>query len=196
MTTSKENNVNFDRLAAQLTPTALRLPVWNALMRAVMAPFRRLGADHAAFRASKRLRMAHNGQTRLLERVANLLTVDGYDPAAPAIRIDEPDPVGDFLIAPDGEWTQQGGVHLDRTAADHWAYLNGPETPENTGVLHDGGDRAGSLGFVVRLAPRLSGNAPHNVTREAFRRNGGEPALRGVIDTYKLAGSRYTVVQD
>ena len=39
-----------------------------------------MGMLYRYFQALKRLRMAHNGQVRLLERVANLLMLGGYDP--------------------------------------------------------------------------------------------------------------------
>lgn len=196
MNTEKNTNVNFHTLARQLTPTALRCSVWNALMGALMAPFRRINADHAAFLTSKRTRMTHNGQTRLLECVANLLMTRDYDTNNPVIRISESEPIEEFLIAPGGGWATQGIVHFDQTAKDHWDYHNRPEAPELYGILYDGNTRSGSLGFEVRMATCLSETAPYNKTRESFLRNGGRPALADIIDTYKLAGKQYALIQD
>jgi hypothetical protein len=196
MSTAKNTTVNFDTLAAQLTPIAMRKPVWNALMRVFMTPFRRIGTDQAAFQALKRLRMAHNGQVRLLEHVANLLMIGSYDPVDPVIRLDEPVSVEEFLIAPNGDWALQNSIHYNRTAKDHWEYYNRAEASELFGVLYDADDHVGGLGFEVHLAPCLSETAPRNTTRDIFIRNGGKPALRDIIDTYKLAGKQYTLIQD
>lgn len=196
MSSAKNTTVNFNTLAAQLTPIAMRKPVWNALMRALMTPFRRIGTDQAAFQALKRLRMAHNGQVRLLERVANLLMLGGYDPNNPFIRLDEPVPMEEFLVSPDGGWALQGSIHYDRRAKDHWDYYNRNEVPEEFGILYDGNVHSASLGFEVHLAPCLSTMAPRNTTRDAFLRNGGLPALADIIDTYKLAGKQYHIIQD
>ena len=196
MNTERNTTVNFSVLARQLTPTVLRRPVWNALMGALMAPFRKLNADYAAFRAAKRMRMTHNGQVRLLERIANTLMVGGYNPAEPVIHIGESLPAEEFLIAPDGGWSLQTGIYYDRRGKDHWDYYNRAEAPEQFSVLYDGGSRVGSLGFEVHLAPALSSLAPRNAQRDMYLNNGGEAALRDIIDTYKLAGKQYSLIQD
>lgn len=192
--------VSFDYLADQLTPMALRRPRWQALMQALMQPFASLGTDHYRFVAAMRQRMTYNGQVRLLEHIANLLMVGGYDMNDPLIRIGEPQPVPEFLIAPDGTWIQplQNRIHYDQDGKDIWD-LN-PFTddfPEQYSILHDRSSHAEGLGFEVHITWPLNPAHPDPVWQNTvFHAGGGETALRRVVDTYKLAGKRYTVIWD
>lgn len=192
------DTLSLDTLALQLTPCALRKPLWKALTPALLTPLKDIAADIASFVFSKRFRMDHNGQVRLLERVANLLMLGTYDKDAPAIRLDEADPVEEFLIAPDIRWSEQGTLHYDLRAKALWDYLSpGPDEPaEAYTILADATASTPSLGFEVHLAPALAPDAAPGSLKAAFLRNGGLTSLCDIIDTYKLAGKRYTVIQD
>ena len=53
------------------------------------------------------------------------------------------------------------------------------------------------LGFIVHIRwPLNADNPAPAMLRAVFRERGGEPALRRVVDTYKLAGKRYIIVWD
>ena len=67
--------VNFDMLAVQLTPVILRKPTWQALMRVLMTPFKRIGNQYLHFKGRTIQRMSYNGQVRLLENIVNRMIV-------------------------------------------------------------------------------------------------------------------------
>ena len=192
--------VQFHHLADQLTPMALRKPRWQALMDTLMRPFASLGSDHYRFVAAMRQRMDFNGQVRLLEHICNLLMVGGYNMDDPLIRIGEPQPVPEFLIAPDGTWIAplQSRIHYDQAGKDAWdANPSTDDLPEQYSILHDRSSHAESLGFEVHITWPLNPDHPNPVWQNAvFHDRGGEIALRRIVDTYKLAGKRYTIIWD
>lgn len=191
-------DVQMHHLADQLTPTALRKSVWRALMQAILAPVTKLCADYRTFRAAKRLRLKHNGQVRLLERICNYLMVGSYNMNAPLIYLDEPDPVNEFLISPDGQWELQSSIHYDQNGKDEWDERNSNplEAPERYSILHDSSCHVVGLGFIVHISTTLGPDAPSTVPKNLYYLRGGEITLRSIVDTYKLAGKRYTIVRD
>lgn len=198
MTTFHENTINFDTLATQLTPTKLRKTVLGAFIGALLSPIKSINADYVAFRAAKRQRMSYNGQVRLLENIANIIMIGYYDADDPVIYIDEPDSVNEFLISPSASWEQQSSIHYDDDEKSVWDYYwNDPEEePEEYSILHNQLSHVVGLGFEVHLTPQLSADAPSSTEKSRFYNRGGCVALANVIDTYKLAGKRYTIIQD
>lgn len=198
MNVFQTSDVNFNTLAAQLTPTALRKPVWTALIQALLKPIRTIGADYNTFRRLKRRRMDYNGQVRLLENVINLLMIGDYDMDDPAIYLDEPTPIEEFLISPNGNWQMQNSIHHDQNGKDYWdmGQHDPVEPPEDYSILFDHTSRTACLGFEVHLTPPLDEGAPLSEAKTRYYANGGLVALKDVVDTYKLAGKRYVVIQD
>ncbi len=192
------SSADFDTMAAQLTPTALRKPVWLALVRTLLSPIKRAHSDFSTFRRLKRRRLSYNGQVRLLENIINQLMIGEYDMDDPVIYLDEPEPMEEFLISPNGRWQEQSSVFYDDAGQQSWDYEHQDlqETPETYSILHDHASRVASLGFEVHLTYPLADNAPSNEAKGAYNANGGLTALKDIVDTYKLAGKRYIVVQD
>lgn len=190
--------LNIDTLAVQLTPTALRTTVFGQLRYALLLPVADLAYDHWLYRRDKRFRMSYNGQVRLLENVVNQLMVGGYNMAAPAIYLSEPEPVEEFIIAPDGNWQLQNSIHYDQNEKDYWdMQQHDPvEPPEAYSLLHDHTSRPSTLGFEVHLTPPLAPDAPDTQAKLNYYARGGDAALKSIVDTYKLAGKRYVVIQD
>jgi len=198
MTAFQTSDVNFNTLAHQLTPIALRRPVWTALMQALLKPIRTIGNDYNTFRRLKRRRMDYNGQVRLLENIINQLMVEDYDMDNPVIYLDEPTPIDEFLISPNGNWILQNSIHYDQYGKEEWDNQNHDpvEPPADYSILYDHASRIASLGFEVHLTPPLDEDAPSSEVKTKFYDNGGIAALRAIVDTYKLAGKRYVVIQD
>ena len=131
--------LNIDTLADQLTPTALRTTVFGQLRYALLLPVADLAYDHWLYRRDKRFRMSYNGQVRLLENVVNQLMVGGYNMAAPAIYLSEPEPVEEFIIAPDGNWQLQNSIHYDQNEKDYWdMQQHDPVEPPEASLIIDG----------------------------------------------------------
>lgn len=191
-------DVQMHHLADQLTPTALRNSVWRALIQAILAPVTTLCADYRTFRAAKRKRLKHNGQVRLLERICNDLMVGSYNMNAPLIYLDEPEPVNEFLISPNGQWELQNSIHYDQNGKDEWDERNSDplEASERYSILHDRSGHVAGLGFIVHVSATLSPDAPSTTPKSRYYTRGGEITLRSIVDTYKLAGKRYTIVRD
>lgn len=186
-------------LARQLTPMALRDGVIGHLFKEMLSPVHDLAVDLRNFRVDKRFRLKYNGQVRLLENVVNCIMVGTYTIANPVIYLDETTPVEEFLLSPDGNWERQGNIHYDADSKEAWDAIHDdpPETPEAYGILHDHTSRPATLGFEVHLTPVLAPDAPDHYFKTRFYDiNGGIPALRQVVDAYKLAGKRYVVIQD
>ena len=198
MTAFQTSDVNFNTLANQLTPIALRRPVWTALMQALLKPIRTIGADYNTFRRLKRRRMDYNGQVRLLENIINRLMIEDYDMDDPVIYLDEPTPIEEFLISPNGNWVMQNSIFYDSDGEQGWDQQNQDlrEHPETYSILYGQASRIASLGFEVHLTPPLDEDAPSSEVKTKFYDNGGIAALRAIVDTYKLAGKRYVVIQD
>lgn len=189
-----------EQLVEQLMPTALRRSVISTLPKAMLSPVDSLAGDYSKYRSDKRFRLSYNGQVRLLENVINRLMIGSYDMVAPVIYLSEPTPVEEFLISPDGNWERQGLIHYDVAAKAAWdAFNDNPTEPsEAYGILHDHTSRPATLGFEVHLTPPLAPDAPaeRDSLKELYLANGGNAALRSIVDTYKLAGKRYVVIQD
>lgn len=198
MTAFQTSDVNFNTLANQLTPIALRRPVWTALMQALLKPIRTIGNDYNTFRRLKRRRMDYNGQVRLLENIINQLMVGDYDMDDPVIYLDDPTPIEEFIISPNGNWMMQNSIHYDLRGKEDWDHELIPdvEPPEDYSILYDHASRTASLGFEVHLTPPLDEDAPSSEVKTKFYNNGGTLALRDIVDTYKLAGKRYVIIQD
>lgn len=200
MTTMAQPNYHLQtrHLADQLTPVALRTSAWRALMQAILKPVDGLATDYSIFRTAKRQRLEHNGQVRLLERICNILMTGSYNMNAPLIYLGEPDPVDEFLISPDGRWEPQSAIHYDRDGKDEWDALNPDpaEAPEQYSILHDRSGHVAGLGFTVHVSTALAPDAPDNYWKTRYYSRGGETALAAIVDTYKLAGKRYTIVRD
>ena len=198
MSAYQTSDVSFDTLANQLTPTALRRPVWTALTQALLKPIRTIGADYNTFRLLKRQRMSYNGQVRLLENIINRLMVGDYDMADPVIYLDEPEPIEEFIISPNGHWQEQDSIHYDPDGKTDWDTQNHDpvEPPEDFSILHDHTSRTESLGFEVHLTYTLHPDAPTSIAKTRYTDNGGLAALKAIVDTYKLAGKRYVIIQD
>lgn len=185
-------------LAEQLVPTAMRGGVLSELFKAMLRPVKDLAIDLHGFRTDKRFRLTYNGQVRLIEHVVNRVMLGFYTVAAPVIYLDERAPVEELLLSPDGNWELQSRIHYDAQAKAAWDALNDDplELPEAYGILYDHTSRPETLGFEVHLTPVLAPDAPDHYLKRRFYYNGGIPALRQVVDTYKLAGKRYVVIQD
>lgn len=190
--------VQMHHLADQLTPMALRTSVWRALMQAILKPVESLVTDYRAFRATKRQRLKHNGQVRLLERICNVLMVGSYNMNAPLIYLDEPEPVNEFLVSPDVRWELQSSIHYNQDGKDEWDERNPDptEAPERYSILHDRSGHVLGLGFIVHVSVALAPDAPDSNAKLNYNQRGGEVTLASIIDTYKLAGKRYTIVRD
>ena len=198
MAAFQTSDVNFNTLAAQLTPIALRKPVSTALVQALLKPIRSIGNDYNTFRRLKRRRMDYNGQVRLLENIINQLMIGDYDMDDPVIYLDEPNPLAEFVISPSGLWRDQNSIHHDLDAKVDWDHNNHDpeEPPEKYSLLHDHTSRIDSLGFEVHLTPPLHPEAEDNDLKQAYADHGGETTLRNIVDTYKLAGKRYVIIYD
>lgn len=185
-------------LSDQLTPMVLRKTVWRALVQVILRPVEALSTDYSTFRAAKRQRMEHNGQVRLLERICNILMVSSYSPNSPLIYLDEPEPIYDFIISPDGQWELQSSIHYDQYGKIDWNTQNHDpeEEPEQYSILHDRSGHSAGLGFIVHISTALGPDAPNSYWKTRFYTRGGETALRSIVDTYKLAGKQYTIVWD
>ena len=185
-------------LAAQLTPVVMRDGVLGKLFGTMLAPINSLAYDLYEYRNDIRFRLSYNGQVRLLENVINKTMLAFYNPTNPYIYLDEPTPVEEFLLSPGGNWERQSNIHYDADAKEAWDAIhdNPTESPEGYGILYDHSSRPGTLGFEVHLTPPLAIDAPDSYLKRRFDANGGVPALKQVVDTYKLAGKRYVVIQD
>lgn len=185
-------------LADQLTPAVMRGGVLSGLFDTMLAPIKSLADELYRFRTDKRFRLTYNGQVRLLENVINRVMLGYYVMAAPTIYLDETAPVEELLLSPDGNWERQSHIHYDAHAKEAWDAIhdNPTESPEGYGILYDHGSRPETLGFEVHLTPVLAPDAPDHYLKTRFQNNGGIPALRQVVDTYKLAGKRYVIIQD
>lgn len=192
------SSADFDTLAVQLTPTALRKPVWLALVKALLAPIKGVHADYDAFRRLKRRRLSYNGQVRLLENIINQLMIGDYDMDNPVIYLDEPTPIEEFIISPNGSWQAQNSIHYDCDGKIEWNNQNHDpeEPPEDYSILYDSTSRLENLGFEVHLTPQLDEDAPSSEAKTKYYANGGLVSLKDIVDTYKLAGKRYVVIQD
>ena len=192
------NSVNFDSLAEQFTPCALRKPVWLALIKTLIKPIKTINSAYLMFKSKKIQRMSYNGQVRLLENIINRLMIESYNPEDPVIYIDEPDTVNGFLISPDGVWQLQNSIHYDLDGKQYWDYQqhDPEEPPEDYSILYDGAASAQGYGFEVHLTAQLAPSAPSSQNKTKYYANGGDTALRNIVDTYKLAGKRYVVIQD
>lgn len=196
--TPTASNVGFNSLAEQLTPTILRQPLWLALVGALLSPVKSIGNRFTVFKAQKVQRMSYNGQVRLLENIINRLMLGYYNVDDPVIYLDEPEPIEDFMISPSGAWVEQDSIHYDPSGKQDWDTQNQDpsEPPEDYSIFKD---RTGAdLGcvFEVHLTQRLSPSASPNSARTLYQSHGGILALQQVVDTYKLAGKRYVVIQD
>lgn len=196
------SSADFDTMATQLTPMALRKPVWLALIKAILSPVKSVHADYDTFRRLKRRRLSYNGQVRLLENIINQLMIGSYNMDAPVIYLDEPEPIEEFLISPNGNWMMQNSIFYDSDPVmmQHWDEYN-PEQllqdhPEYYCILYDHTSHVASLGFEVHLTPPLDEDAPSSEVKTKYYTNGGLVALKDIVDAYKLAGKRYVVIQD
>lgn len=187
-----------DILARQLTPMAMRTGILDNLFNVMLAPVKSLADELYKFRTDKRFRFTYNGQVRLLENVINRIMLGYYAMAAPVIYLDDPAPVEELFLSPDGNWELQSRIHYDAQAKAAWDTINDDpiEPPEAYGILHDHTSRPETLGFEVHLTPVLAEDAPDHYLKTRFQNNGGIPALRQLVDAYKLAGKRYVVIQD
>lgn len=192
------NSVNFDSLAEQFTPCALRRPVWLELIKTLIKPVKTINSAYLMFKSKKIQRMSYNGQVRLLENIINQLMVGDYDMDDPVIYLDEPTPIEEFIISPNGNWMMQNSIHYDLRGKEDWDHELIPdvEPPEDYSILYDHASRTASLGFEVHLTPPLDEDAPSSEVKTKFYDNGGTLALRDIVDTYKLAGKRYVIIQD
>lgn len=192
------NSVNFDSLAEQFTPCALRRPVWLELIKTLIKPVKTINSSYLMFKSKKIQRMSYNGQVRLLENIINQLMVGDYDMDDPVIYLDEPTPIEEFIISPNGNWMMQNSIHYDLRGKEDWDHELIPdvEPPEDYSILYDHASCTASLGFEVHLTPPLDEDAPSSEVKTKFYNNGGTLALRDIVDTYKLAGKRYVIIQD
>lgn len=198
MTAFQTSDINFNTLATQLTPMVLRKPVLTSLLQTLLKPISTIGNDYNAFRRLKRQRMDYNGQVRLLENIVNRLLVGFYDMDDPVIYLDEPTSVEEFLVSPNGNWMLQNSIHHDQYGKEEWDNQNHDpvEPPEDYSILHDHTSRVESLGFEVHLTYTLHPEAPTSIAKARYHANGGLVTLKDIVDTYKLAGKRYVVIQD
>lgn len=191
-------DMNYDTLAEQLTPIAIRKPVLLAFIKALLAPIKSINAHFNSFVSNKRQRMSYNGQVRLLENIINRLMIGSYDAVSPVIYLSEPEMVKEFYISPDGSWDLQNSIHYDVAGKQDWDMQNHDpeEPPEDYSMVFDRSKGASGFGFEVHLTEVLRLTAMNNQAKQAFNNNGGIDALRKIVDTYKLAGKQYTVIQD
>lgn len=191
-------SARLDLLAEQLTPTFMRQPLWLALVRALFAPLKSVCVRYTAFKRLKVQRMSYNGQVRLLENIINRLMLGYYNPNDPVIYLAEPDPIEDFMISPSGAWIKQDSIHFNLSGKEDWDDENDDplEAPEEYGILHDRSDSDPGYGFEVHLTQRLAPASPANSAKTLYQSHGGLAALKEVVETYKLAGKRYVVIQD
>ena len=133
-----------------------------------------------------------------MENIINQLMIGEYDMDDPVIYLDDPDPIEEFLISPNGMWQVQNSIFYDSAGQQEWDYENEDlqDHPESYTILHDRTSRVVSLGFEVHLTYPLSDDAPSSTVKDAYNSNGGLTALKDIVDTYKLAGKRYVVIQD
>ena len=118
--------------------------------------------------------------------------------SAPVIYLIDQSPTEEFLVSPDGNWEMQGCIHYDTDAKEVWDTANSDpiESPETYSILHDRTCRADTIGFEVHLTPPLDPDAPTSTMKTRYYNNGGEAALKEIVDTYKIAGKHYVVIQD
>ena len=192
------NSVNFDSLAEQFTPCALRRPVWLELIKTLIKPVKTINSAYLMFKSKKIQRMSYNGQVRLLENIINRLMLGEYDPDMPYIYLDEPEKVNDFLVSPDGRWQLQNSIHYDLNKKQYWDYQwpDPEEPPEDYSILYDKAAIALGIGFEVHIGFDFGPQAHEPEIAQAFIEKGGDAALRSIVDTYKLAGKKYVVIYD
>lgn len=192
------NSVNFDLLAEQLTPCALRRPVLLALMKTLIKPMKTIDSACLLFKSKKIQRMSYNGQVRLLENIINRLMLGEYDPDRSYIYLDEAERVNGFLISPDGGWQLQNSIHYDLDGKQYWDYQqhDPEEPPEDYSILYDKEASSQGLGFEVHVGFDFGPQAHEPEIAQTFIDRGGDAALRSIVDTYKLAGKKYVVIYD
>lgn len=196
MTASNNTSVNLKTLAEQLTPITLRRPVLLSLLRSLLAPFEQLKRDYDMFAATERRRLSYNGQVRLLENAINTMLIGSYNMSSPAIYLGEPESVKEFMISPNGDWNEQGSLHFNTSAQTVWNYHNPGDETSMFSLLYDHASHVDGTGFEVHLTKPLSGSAAANTLKTKYLANGGRRMLIAIVDTFKIAGKRYVIIQD
>ena len=192
-------SASINNLIDQLIPPVLRNSANRTLvylMTRITKPFSLINTDYNTFSGAKRRRLQYNGQVRLLENIINRLMLSTYNMSAPVIYLIDQSPVEEFLVSPDGNWIEQETIHYDKDGKILWDMANREEDPKKYSILHDRTCRADTIGFEVHLTPPLDPDAPTSTMKTRYYNNGGEAALKEIVDTYKIAGKHYVVIQD
>lgn len=192
---------SINNLVDQLIPPVLRNSANRTLvylMTRIIKPFSLINTDYNTFSSAKRRRLQYNGQVRLLENIINRLMLSTYNMSAPVIYLTDQSPVEEFYISPNGNWIEQESIHYDQDGKIYWDMQqhDPEEEPKHYSILHDRTCRADTIGFEVHLTPPLAPDAPTSTMKTRYYNNGGDVALKEIVDTYKIAGKHYVVIQD
>jgi len=145
-------------------PVHRRKNVWLSFLQVLLIPFRVMMAEYKTWRDANITRSYVSGQTISMEWYLNEL----YDPIDREIRILTADPSG-FLVALQVESSPVMLVGLQPAEATVFEYV--PLPAEDVTF--------GNLDFLVQAPISLM-----NI----------EPAIVKIVNNYKLAGKRYTII--
>lgn len=156
---------NIRRLALLIFPTWLRRPLVSALLFSGISPLTRLLGELRIFRKETTYRLTHNGQVCKLRSMLN----DEFDPQYRRILIEDGDSSGKLEASK--VWMRDEGK---------WIMLK--HRGEGVALLHPEGFN-GTSGYDFWV------NVPSDL-RDSER----EARMRALVNMYKLACKRYTII--
>lgn len=158
--------VNIKRLALIVLPTWLRRPLVGAILYAGVKPLVRLIHELRTYRMATRYRLRHNGQVCKLRGVLN----DEFDPELRRITIEDADSSVNNIEA----------STIFCRQLERWAMVplrcNGPLL-----IHREGFSGTSGYDFWVNVPEEL--RSPQSETR-----------MKAIINKYKLASKRYTII--
>ncbi|MBR1839347.1 MAG: hypothetical protein IJ782_01985 [Prevotella sp.] len=158
-------DVEYKKLAVLLLPICLRQRTLIALLSVLVTPVQWLSERFAEYRAMKDMRLKHNGQVCYLRGILN----DQFDPVARRIRVTDNE-------------SQHAAVIILRRLLHPVLRIDGRGKAgyKALRIYRRGWEATGAVGFVVEIPQELRGTI-------------NEQELQAVVNTYKLAGTRYFI---
>lgn len=158
-------DVEYKKLAVLLLPMCLRQRTLTALLSALVTPVQWLSERFAEYRRLKDIRLEHNGQVCRQRGLLN----DQFDPVARRIRVTDNE-------------TQNVAVIILRRLLHPVSRIDGRAKAgyKALRIYRRGWEATGSVGFVIEIPRELRGTI-------------NEQELQAVVNTYKLAGTRYII---
>lgn len=157
--------VDFKRLSLMLLPVGMRRPRFAAVAKAIVMPLSALHISFMNFRADSIYRLTHNGQVCHLEAVLN----DMFDPTSRRIMIDDPE-TGD----------QRNVTFYTR---DQNRAIVFPNRSNGSAVIFNrrGFGGINDIDFLVKVPSKLADSLDTD-------------RMRTIINMYKLASKRYSII--